>query len=115
MQNKTISIKGRVFSALVAESEAEQQQGLMGIPWPPPVMIFPYSTASVHKFWMNKTISPLDIIFCKEGKVIDLCSGEPLSTALIGPNTASDLVVELPAGTAQSIGLKVGDYIGFGG
>jgi len=114
MRNKTISIKGRVFSALVTESESEQRQGLMGAPWPPPIMIFPYSTASVHKFWMHKTPSPLDIIFCKEGRVVDVCSGEPLSTALIGPNTASDLVVELPAGTAKSIGLSVGDYVGYG-
>lgn len=112
MRTQNISLKGRVFSALVAETPTEQQTGLMWKEWPPPAMIFPYKNASMIKFWMKNTISPLDIIFCKEGKVLGIFAGQPMSTALVGPNEASDLVIELPAGTAKSIGLTAGDYVG---
>jgi hypothetical protein len=109
----TISIKGQSFPALVAITENEQRQGLMWKPYPTPIMIFPYSTASIHKFWMHNTIAPLDIIFCKDNIILSIAQGEPLSTKLVGPNEPTDCVVELPGGSAQLIGLKPGDYIGY--
>jgi hypothetical protein len=108
-----ISIKGQIFPTLVAVTEWEQQQGLMGKQWPPPVMAFPYHTAAPRRFWMKNTISPLDIIFCRSNSVVGIFQGEPLSTKLIGPDEPADLVVELPAGTASRLGLGVGDYVGF--
>ena len=108
-----ISIKGQVFPAEVAVTEAEQMQGLMYREWPPPIMAFPYTTAQYRRFWMKNTVSPLDIIFCKSNKVVGIFKGEPMSTKLIGPDVPSDLVVELPAGTAAQLGLQVGDYVGY--
>jgi uncharacterized membrane protein (UPF0127 family) len=109
----TISIKGQVFPTLVALTEAEQSRGLMFREWPPPIMVFPYRTAAPRRFWMKNTISPLDIVFCKANHVVGIFRGDPLSTKLIGPDEPSDLVVELPAGTADHLGLSVGDYVGF--
>lgn len=109
----TVSIKGQVFQTKVAITEAEQRQGLMFQKWPPPIMVFPYNTAGYRRFWMKNTISPLDIIFCKANQVIGIFNGEPMSTKLVGPNEPSDLVVELPAGTANHLGLQIGDYIGY--
>jgi uncharacterized protein len=109
----TISIKGQVFPTEVAVTEAEQSLGLMFREWPPPIMVFPYKDAAPRRFWMKNTISPLDIVFCKANQVVGIFRGEPLSTKLIGPNEPSDLVVELPAGTASRLGLSVGDYVGF--
>lgn len=111
--NDTISIKGQVFETLVAVTEQEQQYGLMNRSWPPPIMVFPYKRAEVRRFWMKNTISPLDIVFCRESCVVGIFNGNPCSTALIGPNEPSDLVVELPAGTAAKLGLRLGDYVGF--
>jgi uncharacterized protein len=111
--NDTISIKGQVFETLVAITEQEQQCGLMNKSWPPPIMVFPYKKADIRRFWMKNTISPLDIIFCRDNCVVGIFKGNPCSTALIGPNELSDLVVELPAGTASQLGLRVGDYVGF--
>lgn len=108
-----ISIKGQTFPALVAVTAEEQQRGLMYQQWPPPIMAFPYRKASVRKFWMKNTVSPLDIIFCRANEVVGIFRGEPLSTTLVGPNEPSDLVVELPAGTAERLGLQVGDYVGY--
>jgi uncharacterized membrane protein (UPF0127 family) len=109
----TISIKGQVFPALVAVTSMEQQRGLMFQEWPPPIMAFPYNVAAPRRFWMKNTISPLDIVFCKANHVVGIFRGEPMSTKLVGPNEPSDLVVELPAGTADRLGLQVGDYVGY--
>lgn len=108
-----ISIKGQVFTTLVAITEDEHRIGLMYQKWPPPIMVFPYKRASIRRFWMKNTQTPLDIIFCRANHVIGIFKGEPLSTTLVGPNEPSDLVIELPAGTAASLGLSVGDYVGF--
>lgn len=109
MKDDCVYIAGQSFPALVAVSLEEQMQGLMFRPWPPPVMCFPYKEAEVRKFWMKNTPSPLDILFCRGNRIISICRGEPLSTELIGPDEHSDLVIELPAGTAEEKGIKVGD------
>ena len=108
-----VSIKGQAFPALVAVTAQEQERGLMFQKWPPPIMVFPYQREGYHKFWMHNTPSPLDIIFAKGNSVIGIFKGEPLSTKLIGPDQPSDLVIELPAGTASDLGLSVGDYVSF--
>lgn len=109
----TISIKGQVFPTLVAVTESEQRQGLMFQEWPPPIMAFPYNTAAPRRFWMKNTTSPLDIVFCRANHVVGIFRGEPMSTKLVGPDEPSDFVVELPAGTADRLGLQVGDYVGY--
>lgn len=106
-----IILGGHKFSTLVAITEDEHIKGLMHKAWPPPVMIFPYETAEVRKFWMKNTPSPLDIIFCNDNKIISINNGEPLSTKLIGPNEPSDLVVEVPLGTVNKLGIKIGDPV----
>lgn len=111
--NDVISIKGQIFPTLVAVTEQEQRQGLMYRKWPLPIMTFPYRTAAPRRFWMQNTTSPLDIVFCKANRVIGIFQGEPMSTKLIGPDEPSDLVIELPVGTAGRLGLETGDYVGF--
>jgi uncharacterized protein len=111
--NSTISINGQILPVKVAITPEEQHQGLMWVKYPPPIMVFPYNKQAINKFWMKNTISPLDILFCREGQIISICKGEPLSTKLIGPNEPSDLVVELPGGLARQLSLKPGDYVGF--
>jgi uncharacterized membrane protein (UPF0127 family) len=106
-----VYINGIGFSTLVAVTAAEQERGLMGIKWPPPVMCFPYKRAEVRKFWMKNTISPLDIVFCNDHRVVGIYRGEPLSNAMIGPEQPSDLVVELPAGTVEEHGIRVGQPV----
>ena len=62
---------------------------------------------------MKSTPSPLDIIFCKNGKIIKICKGEPNSTKLIGNNCFSDMVIELPYGTVKNCNIDIGDHIDF--
>lgn len=112
MEKGYIYIHNSVFPTLLAISSEEQSQGLMHQEWPPPVMSFVYGSPRINKFWMKNTPSPLDIIFCHDGKVSEICYGEPHSTSVIGSNLFSDLVIELPHGLAQSSQIKIGHSVG---
>lgn len=109
--NDIVIIKGKMFPTLVALTDMEQERGLMHREWPPPIMSFPFSSLEARKFWMKNTPSPLDIIFCRAGKVIDVCSGTPNCEDFIGPEEPTDLVIEMPAGTAGKFGISSGDMV----
>jgi uncharacterized membrane protein (UPF0127 family) len=112
MENGYIFIHNNVFPTLLAISEEEQSRGLMEQEWPPPIMSFVYATPKYNKFWMRNTPSPLDIIFCHAGEVVQICKGEPHSTAMIGDDRLTDLVIELPYGTAAASDIKLGYKVG---
>lgn len=112
MKSGYVFINNNVFSSLLAESSQEHESGLMHQKWPPPIMSFVYKRPGINKFWMHNTPSPLDIVFCCEGRVIDICYGEPYSTKIIGPDSQSDLIIELPYGTASSSGIRIGQSVG---
>lgn len=99
------------FNTIIAITEDDHINGLMYKKWPPPIMSFPYNKAEVRKFWMRNTISPLDILFCFSGKVVDICLGKPLSLELLGPDQPTDLVIELPKGTVSKCSICVGDSV----
>ena len=111
MNQDCIYIGNHCFTTLIAVSETEKAVGLMGQAWPPPIMCFPFKTASFRKFWMKNTPSPLDILFVYNNKIISIMKGEPYSTASIGPEAVSNLVIELPFGTAQELNINVGDEV----
>lgn len=112
MRTGYVYIGDNVFSTLLAISEDEQRVGLMGHGWPPPTMTFIYDKPQINKFWMKNTPSALDIIFCYKNKVSQICYGEPYSTSIIGDDKLSDLVIELPFGTVDSYGIKIGAIAG---
>lgn len=112
MEEGYIYIHNNIFPTLLAISEEEQSQGLMGQAWPPPVMSFIYATPKFNRFWMKNTPSPLDIVFCHQGEVTQICKGEPHSTSMIGDVRLSDLVIEFPHGTMLSSGIKLGHKVG---
>lgn len=112
MEQGYIYIHNNVFPTLLAISSDEQSKGLMYEEWPPPVMSFVYATPQINKFWMKNTPSPLDIVFCHNGKVSQICQGEPHSTRIVGADKYSDLVIEFPLGTVYSSGIKVGHSVG---
>jgi len=108
MHEGYIHVNSIVFPSLFAISEREQQKGLMDVKWPPPIMSFVYESPRINKFWMSNTPSPLDILFCYNGKVTQICKGEPYSTSVIGKDQFSDLVIEFPEGIVSSLNIKLG-------
>ena len=112
MESGYLYAANNIFQTLLAISEEEQSHGLMYQAWPPPVMSFIYAEQKCNKFWMHKTPSPLDIVFCCDGQITLICKGDPYSTAMIGDDRFSDLVVEFPYGTVSNFGIKLGHAIG---
>lgn len=112
MEQGYLYLHNHILPTLLAISEAEHQRGLMHQEWPPPIMSFIHTEPRISKFWMHRTPSPLDIVFCYQGKVARLHVGQPHSTTMIGDNKFSDLIVELPYGMVDKLGIKIGHSVG---
>lgn len=106
-----IKINDHIFPTLLAQTKREQERGLMGVKWPPPIMSFVYGQPCINKFWMSNTVSPLDIIFSLNGKITQIHKGEPYSTRIIGLDELSDLVIEMPYGSCQKFGIGIGAVV----
>lgn len=89
----------------------EEQQGGFQNNENPRCGVFPYLSCETRKFWMKDTPKDLDIVFCNDGVVVDICKGEALSEDLVGPNVSCDLVVEFPFGFCETFGIVVGDEV----
>lgn len=113
------TIKGQVIQLEVARTPAEQAQGLMNRPALPDDrgMLFPFSPPRPVMFWMKNTPEPLDMIFMRDGEVKAIaanaapCTADPCPTYGAGIRTVVNQVIELRAGRAAELGLKVGDRV----
>jgi uncharacterized protein len=101
----------------VAKTTQQQQMGLM---YRPPLpdnrgMLFEFPSPQPVAFWMKNVPVPLDMVFTYKGVVQYIadkappCAKEPCPT--YGPNKLVDRVIELRAGRAAELKLKVGDRI----
>jgi len=114
------TLRGRTFSVEVADTVAKREKGLGerdGL-LPDRGMYFPFQTAGRWVFWMKGMRFPIDIVWIREGKVVDITDDVPVDATLplatYSPSEPADAVLELKAGTARDIGLKLGDEICFG-
>jgi uncharacterized membrane protein (UPF0127 family) len=108
MISGTIHIDNNIFESLFALSDLEQMNGLMYCEADHPIMSFIYKYPKINKFWMKNVPVPLDIVFCCNGEVNQICYGKPLSTVSIGNDYYSDLVIELPVGMVEKSQIKLG-------
>ena len=108
----------------VARSSEQQRLGLMQRPALPPLrgMWFPFSTPQPQRFWMFNTLAPLDMIFVRGGRVLDLVRDVPTCAALPCRSYAADAdgngradfvdaVIEIGAGEAERLGIEIGDPV----
>ena len=114
----------RCIDLEVARGPEQQRLGLMRRPALPPLrgMWFPFSTPQPQRFWMFNTIAPLDMIFVRDGRVLDLVRAVPACAALPcrsysadadgnGRADFVDAVIEIGAGEAQRLGIDIGDPV----
>lgn len=111
-------IKGRIIQLEVAKTSEQQATGLMFRTNLPRNrgMLFAFDPPRPTSFWMKNTLIPLDMIFLSEGKVkaiianVPPCKNDPCRSYSPGPIDI-DGVIELKAGRAKQLGLKVGDTV----
>ena len=78
-------------------------------------MLFVYDNEQKRDFWMNKMNFDLDIIFIDDSRVVDFVTlKKPESSNKIPKYTnlkPANFVLEIPAGEAKKLGLKIGDMV----
>ena len=105
------------FNIEIAKTPSEKILGLMyrrSLP-ADAGMLFLYDRPQQVTFWMRNTYIPLDMVFIgADGRVQRIESHtEPFSLAAISSDGDVKSVLELNAGTADAIGLKVGDKVDY--
>lgn len=113
-QLKLILVDGahHVFSVELARTRAQIMQGLMFRETLPDGtgMLFDYGGMTDISMWMKNTLLPLDMVFADgEGMVVHVVEDTvPLSTESIRSPVPARYVLEIPAGTARSLGIDPG-------
>lgn len=102
----------RVEMALTPE---QQTVGLMFRPQvgPQEGMLFDWGTPRESSMWMRNTITPLDMLFItQDGRIHRIAERTvPYSLAPIDSRGPVRATLELAAGTAERLGLRIGDQV----
>ncbi len=103
------------FMVELALTPQEQSQGLMHreAMGEREGMLFVFNGTALHNFWMKNTPLPLDIIFIRADQTIAHIAERtvPFSEALIPSKVPVRSVLELPGGSAERIGISIGDLV----
>lgn len=82
-------------------------------------MLFIFPKADYYNFWMKGMKFPLDLIWIKDGNVVDITKNAPPPTTgqsdqslpIYTPTQEADSVLEVNAGFSDSHNIKIGDNI----
>lgn len=103
------------LSVEVADDSAKRAQGLMHRKSLPTGygMLFDFGEEREVHFWMKNTYVPLDMIFIAKGGTVAAIrkNAQPLSERTISSGVPVRFVLEVEAGVANQMGLKVGDRV----
>jgi uncharacterized membrane protein (UPF0127 family) len=104
-----------LFQVEVMRTRDELERGLMFRRFLPKDrgMLFDFKTVEPVMMWMKNTYIPLDMIFIgRSGRVVGIArDAEPLSETIIPSGAPALGVLEVNAGTASAIDLKIGDMV----
>jgi len=117
----TVEINGQKLKVEIAETQTKRSKGLGGRESlaTDEGMLFIFPKADKYPFWMKGLNFSLDFIWIKDDKVVDILADVPLpapgqtdaSLPIYQSNVEVDKVLEVNAGTAQRLGIKIGDTI----
>ncbi|KKW28351.1 MAG: hypothetical protein A3K06_00395 [Candidatus Doudnabacteria bacterium RIFCSPHIGHO2_01_52_17] len=113
----TLTLGGQEFLVEIADSPAEQIQGLSGRQSLCETcgMLFVFPEARVRSFWMKDMNFPLDIIFIRGGKITEVFADVPIPSGgnirTVESTEPADQVLELNAGGAKKFGIEPGDPV----
>ncbi len=115
-EKRTVSYGKKRFKVEVADSVRKRMKGLMGRAGLPRDggMLFIFGAQGRYGFWMAGMKFSIDIIWLdKEGTVVHIARNAAPCTSMIGcktvmPGKDAIYVLELGAGTAKKLGIKVG-------
>ncbi len=104
-----------IIAIEVAETSEQKSLGLMFRTSVPAGtgMLFPYGDPQELTMWMRNTYASLDMVFIRRDGTVHRIeyATEPLSERVISSKGVVTAVLELAAGEAKRLGLKVGDRV----
>jgi uncharacterized membrane protein (UPF0127 family) len=110
-----IEIKGKRVSLEIADTPRKQQKGLGerdSLAWNHG-MYFEYPTPAFPTFWMKGMRFPIDIVWLRNDRIVDLHVNVPFEKGgngpTVRPSVLVDAVLEVPAGYAVANGWQIGD------
>lgn len=114
-----LTLRDKTFIVEIADTPAKKERGLgkRDALAADHGMYFPFPSANRWIFWMKDMRFPIDILWIKDGVVVDIDAsvpvpvGEELET--YSPVDPADAVLELNAGVAEELGVMIGDAISF--
>lgn len=78
-------------------------------------MLFPYGRADRHGFWMYDMRFDIDIVWIRGDRIVDVTARAPHDPPgelpVYRPSEPADLVLEVPSGTADKLGWRIGDRV----
>jgi uncharacterized membrane protein (UPF0127 family) len=107
-------MNGHTITVEVADTTVSRARGLSYRQTlaPDHGMIFFFDTPRQQSFWMKGMQFPIDIIFIRDHRVVFVASRVPVpdgtSVPTISPSEPADTVLEVPAGSADAWGVRVG-------
>jgi len=119
----TVTLHGSAFSTEFATNDASRELGLMNRTnlAADHSMLFIFTDDQPRAFWMKNTLIPLDILyFDKARRLVAMqldaqpCKADPCALYPSGGQYAR-YVLELKAGTAGKLGLRLGDTLAIDG
>ncbi len=103
------------FTVEMAITPAQQEQGLM---FRPTVaegtgMLFDWGAARTSDMWMKNTLAPLDMLFINaDGSIHHIAEHTvPQSLAVVSSAGVVRATLEIAAGTAEKLDIRVGDKV----
>ncbi len=117
--SRTLSIGDDSLEVEIRDTPKERAQGLSGRPplAPGHGMLFIFAGPGIQPFWMKDMKFALDFVWIRGGVVVELTEDVPPPTKenpipqVIIPKEPVDQVLEVAAGTIESLGLRLGDYV----
>ena len=114
----TIVTRDGARHAFTVEMAVDPGQQMVGLMWRPEVkpdegMLFDWGQPRESAMWMRNTISSLDMIFItQDGRILRIAERTvPRSLATIASGGPVRATLEVAAGTAERLGIRVGDRV----
>jgi hypothetical protein len=115
----SVIINNKTFSVDIAKTDEQRSKGLSVYDKLPleKGMIFIFDTKGYYAFWMKDMKFPIDIIYVRENKIVDIFKNVPPPKSqnetlpIIKSKEDADAVLEINAGLCQKYNFKIGDFV----
>lgn len=119
LETKKLMIRNQTFTIELAQASKQRELGLSyrtslgkynG-------MLFSFETPGLYRFWMKEMNFPLDFLWIRDNKIVDLSESIPPPKSVNGqimfvtPKEPVNAVVEINAGLIQELHIQKGDLI----